>query len=126
MLLACSNKKANYHEFAKHPKSRVRYVPVWTEKEVEEFLVDFEPHRSVYGRMSVPDKGTVIKNFRLFGGVPRYVFDRARSYYEELSMTKAIEKLDTDTCLKLFAGLFGDDDADKLVHMKCLDDTYNK
>jgi hypothetical protein len=124
MLLACSNKKANYHEFAKNPKSSVRYVPVWTEEEVEEFLVDFKPHRCVYGHMSVPDDGIVMENFRLFGGVPRCVFDRARSDSEKLSMMAAIEKLDMDTCLKLFAGAFGDEYADKLVHMKCLDDTY--
>ena len=103
----------------------VKNIPVWTGKELEEFLVDFAAHRSFYGHMSVPDKGTIMESFWLFGGVPQCKFHRARNDYEERSLRTSIEKLDTDACLKLFDGYFGDDDADKLVHMKCLDDTYS-
>lgn len=40
-------------------------------------------------------------------------------------MRVVIEKLDIDMCWKLFDGLFGDDDVDKFVYMKCLDDIYS-
>jgi hypothetical protein len=121
MLLACLNKKANYHQFAKHPNCRIRYIPVWIQEEVEEFLEDLKPRRSDYKHMLVADDGTVMENFRLFGGVPRYVFNSARSEYEKPTMRKAIKKLDYETCLNLFSGLTDDN----LVHMKCLDDTYS-
>jgi hypothetical protein len=70
MLLACSNKKANYHHFAKHPNCRIRYIPLWIQEEVEEFLEDLKPRRSDYKHMLVADDGTVMENFRLFGGMP--------------------------------------------------------
>jgi hypothetical protein len=69
LLLACSNKKTNYHKFAKHYWPRVKYVLTWSQVEVQEFLDDFQDFRPEYGYIDVPDDKIVMKNFWLFGGM---------------------------------------------------------
>jgi hypothetical protein len=59
MLLACSMKRNNHHEFGKNGLARELFLPVWIGDEMDQFCDDFSLYRGTYGAKDVPDKKNV-------------------------------------------------------------------
>jgi hypothetical protein len=59
MLLACSMKRNNHHEFGKHAGAKKLFLHVWTWDEMDQFCDDFSLYRDDYKAMDVPDKEKV-------------------------------------------------------------------
>ena len=115
MLLACSAKTSNYHEFSKHGKCQTYYLLVWAHAEIIEFYNDFEEFKFL--GMYVPDKETALENFDRLGGVPRYVLDERNSKKGIQNMTNAIGKVNATNCLEILRGEYFKYVNDYLIHM---------
>jgi hypothetical protein len=85
ILLACSARKENQHEFGKDPHIKTWSLPVWTEDEIRRFCDAFVEHKSKFPAMDVLSKDTALANFKELGGVPRYVL-RAGKMEQAMSL----------------------------------------
>lgn len=98
MLLARSTRKNNYHEFLKQNLTRLLWLPVWAEEEVNQFCDDFSLYQHLYGSMDVPVKEKVQANFEELGGVPRYVLKNEKMVQGKLLFQLAVEQLSAELC----------------------------
>jgi hypothetical protein len=118
MLLACSIRKRNHHEFLKNVSLTKRFfLPVWTKKEMDQFCDDFSMYRESYGVMDVPVKEKVQANFQELGGVPRYVLKNEGMKLGRALFRSAIEQLSAELCWNLLSGAFVEGVSDKIIHI---------
>jgi hypothetical protein len=55
-------------KFSKSRNARQLYLPVWTGDEMDKFCDEFEVHREKFSAMDIPDRETVVANFKVLGG----------------------------------------------------------
>ncbi|KAG0577285.1 hypothetical protein KC19_5G145100 [Ceratodon purpureus] len=117
ILLACSAKKENHHEFGKGGRVKFWYLPVWSEDEIKGFCDAFVEHKSEFSAMDVPGKDTALANFKELGGVPRYVLHAGKMVQGRAVLRHALDSVSAVNCLQVYAGLFNPELGDMLIHM---------
>ena len=83
IVFSSPDPKNNYQNFKKHKSPLTLYMPPWTMEELE---------------LVKPEGVDVAERFRIWGGVPRYVFNEI---YSEDQLQKVISDLKTESLYKL-------------------------
>ncbi|CAG8604475.1 6323_t:CDS:1 [Paraglomus brasilianum] len=85
-VLVCLPEKSIYHEFDKYPVTTIHYMPVWSDNEVSSCRAKIFPHH---------DPTLVEELFRKWGGIPRFVLEKADDYPQQKNLDDEISKCDT-------------------------------
>jgi hypothetical protein len=108
-ILATSPRRGNWTDFMKMKDARRRWMPVWTLSEIELC------RSACYPTLS---QNTVQQLFDNWGGIPRYVLEKANDPEEQRSLERAIGKADLKTLTHTIGETDGPDDVShKLVHI---------
>ncbi|CAG8689323.1 7310_t:CDS:2 [Funneliformis mosseae] len=90
-ILVCSPNKAYYKEFRKMLKSTIRYMPIWSWNEIVKCrnllytdIIDSE----------------LIKYYNHWGGIPRFVLEKAGDPSQDLLLEQAIVSISLEKCLQ--------------------------
>ncbi|CAG8616946.1 15762_t:CDS:1, partial [Acaulospora morrowiae] len=107
-ILICSPFKDHYKDFDKYFGAEIRYMPVWEWEEIETCRAIMHNHLK---------KSEVKQLFLKWGGIPRFVLEKARNQTQQSLLEKAISVCDE----KIF-NYIGESDSEndvshKLIHI---------
>ena len=117
-IMFSSPKRDNYKNFLKLRCSTARYMPVWSYAEIEQC-------RNLLFEVTV----TAAKSRELFvrwGGVPRYVLEKAHDSYTQQSLDDALSLADFSTLIAAAGSLdLADTNSHRLMHI-IVNDSYER
>ncbi|CAG8500197.1 1494_t:CDS:2, partial [Ambispora leptoticha] len=107
-ILLCSPQKRHYNEFDKFVGTTIRYMPVWSWDEVNECKS---------GMFSHLDDNKIEDLFSIWGGIPRFVLEKALDFSQQRRLEDAIDR--SDERLFQFVGELDHDQdtSHKLIHI---------
>ena len=95
-ILVCSPRKSYYEELDKLPLATTRYMPVWDKKEIDACW-DLIYRRRV-------NKETVDDLFYKWGGIPRFVLEKANDITQQNKLKEAIDRCDETLLIASIGG----------------------
>ncbi|RGB23711.1 hypothetical protein C1646_527493 [Rhizophagus diaphanus] len=106
-ILVCSPKKAIFKEFEKFQLSSTRYMPVWSYAEISKCKDKLYNHL----------QNNLVKTlFDKWGGIPRFVLEKATDYSHQCKLQEAIDACDFDI-LDYVGATEAKDTSHKLIHI---------
>ena len=85
-ILVCSPKKNYYVEFDKQPLTKTRYMSTWDKSEIDTCWEEIYKDKV--------DKNTVDDLFYKWGGIPRFVLEKANEATQQNKLKEAIDACD--------------------------------
>ncbi|CAG8439628.1 4521_t:CDS:2 [Funneliformis caledonium] len=81
-ILVCSPKKSHYANFDKYPLATIRLMPEWSLDEIHKCRDKMYPDTDIK---------KVDKLFSMWGGIPRFVLEKADDYVQQQKLINAVE-----------------------------------
>ncbi|RHZ89298.1 hypothetical protein Glove_16g200 [Diversispora epigaea] len=104
-ILVCSPRKDHYRNFDKYVGAKIRYMPIWSREEIETC------REKIFNHLK-PEK--VYDLFSKWGGIPRFVLEKAQDPCQQRLLEEAIVK-NSDKRIFKFVG--ETDSSDDMSHM---------
>ncbi|RHZ85215.1 hypothetical protein Glove_69g70 [Diversispora epigaea] len=108
-ILLCSPRKDHYKNFDKYVGTTIRYMPVWSPEEIEACRV------RIFDRL---DKAKVEDLFSKWGGIPRFILEKAQDSIQQLLLEEAIVKNSNPKIFNFVGEIdHADDISHRLIHI---------
>ncbi|CAG8634163.1 15188_t:CDS:1 [Funneliformis mosseae] len=109
-ILVCSPKKNYYVEFDKHPLTKTRYMSTWDKREIDACWEKIYKNKV--------DKKIVDDLFYKWGGIPRFVLEKANEGTQQNKLQEAIDACDESILMSSIGKSEAKQDiSHKLIHI---------